>query len=162
MTAYYASAFKTGTYPAIQRDKVYVWARPHPRDAPSSDHVPRPKNYELVRMRTAHVYEPDQSMLQVNDYWYAVIFAVQPTTAVLSSPQASSARGDTDYQSAIIVDVQAGVTKLRCPLVVNGTMRVQLQREESMVMDYVADGFVFNGSPSSYNFNAWVGWKASP
>jgi len=161
MTAYYARAFKTGAYPIIQRDRVFVWARPHPRDALSSDHVPPPKNYALVRMLTPHVYEPNQLSLQVNDDWYAVVFAVQPTTVVLSSPQVSSARSDTDYRSAIIVDVQPGVTKLRCPLVVNGTMRVQLQRGESMVMDYVADGFVFDGSPPSYNFNAWVGWKAS-
>ncbi len=161
MTAYYASAFKTGAYPTIQRDKIYVWARPHPRGAPSSDHVPRPKNYELVRVLTELIYDPDRSILQVNDYWYAVVFAVQPTTVVLSSPQASSARGDTDYRSAIVLDVQPGVTKLRCPLVVNGTMRVQLQRGESTVLDYVADSFVFNGSPPTYNFNAWVGWKAS-
>jgi hypothetical protein len=56
MTAYYARAFKTGAYPTIQRDKVYVWARPHPRDASSSDHIPRPTNYELVRMLTSHVF----------------------------------------------------------------------------------------------------------
>lgn len=123
-------------------------------------HVPRIMNLFVCVLHTST--NLTKSILQVNDYWYAVIFAVQPTTAVLSSPQASSARGDTDYRSAIIVDIQAGVTKLRCPLAVNGTMRVQLQREETMVMDYVADGFVFNGSPSSFNFNAWVGWKASP
>lgn len=50
MTAYYARAFKTGAYPTILRDKVYVWARPHLRDAHSSDHVPQPTNYQLVRM----------------------------------------------------------------------------------------------------------------
>ena len=59
MTAYYASAFKTGAYPTIQHDKVYVWARPHPRGAHSSDYLPRPKNYELVRVLTGHIYEPD-------------------------------------------------------------------------------------------------------
>jgi hypothetical protein len=100
-------------------------------------------------------------VLQVNDHWFAVIFALQPTTVVLSSPQASSVRGDTDYRSAITMDVPAGVTKLRCPLVVGGTIRVQLERGGSTVMDYVADGFVFNGSPPSHNFNVWVGWKAA-
>lgn len=40
-------------------------------------------------------------------------------------------------------------------------MRVQLERGGSTVMDYVAEGFVFNGTPPSYNFNAWVGWKGS-
>jgi hypothetical protein len=103
-----------------------------------------------------------RSILQVNDYWYAVVSAVQPTTVVLSSPQVSSAQNDTNDQSAVVVDVQPGVTKLRCPLVVGGTMRVQFQRGDSTVMDYVADGFELNGSPPTYNFNAWVGMKASP
>src|SRR5258706_14656216 len=100
MTAYYASAFKTGAYPTIQRDKIYVWARPHPRGAPSSDHVPRPKNYELVRVITELIYDPDRSILQVNDYWYAVLFAVQPTTGVLTSPQPAWALSCTGYPSA--------------------------------------------------------------
>jgi hypothetical protein len=106
-------------------------------------------------------YKLKKLIPQVNDYWFAVIFAVQPTTVVLSSPRASSAWDDIDYRSAMTVDVQPGVTKLRCPLVVGGTMRVRLERGQSTVMDYVADGFVFNESPPSYNFNAWVGWKAS-
>ena len=122
-------------------------------------HVPRIMNLFVCLLN--NIYEADLSILQVNDYWYAVVFVVQPTTVVLSSPRTSSARGDTDYRSAIILDVQPGVTKLRCPLVVDGTMRVQLQRGDSTVLDYVADGFVFNGSPPTYNFNAWVGWKAS-
>ena len=161
MTAYYARAFKTGTYPNILRDKVYVWARPHLRDAHSPDHVPQPTNYQLVRMPNSYRSKLTILILKVNDYWFAVIFAVQPTTVVLSSPQASLARNDTNYRSAIIVDVQPGVTKLRCPLTVGGTMRVQLERGGSTVMDYVAEGFVFNGTPPSYNFNAWVGWKGS-
>ncbi len=33
MTKYFATAYKTGSYPAITNDIVYVWARPHPKDA---------------------------------------------------------------------------------------------------------------------------------
>jgi Glycosyl hydrolase family 71 len=50
MTSYYAAAFKTGSYPAITQDKIYLWARPHPKNATAtSDSVPKPTNFELVR-----------------------------------------------------------------------------------------------------------------
>jgi glucan endo-1,3-alpha-glucosidase len=48
MSDYYIQAFKTGTYPTISQDKVYLWARPHPRDAFAPDPIPRPDNAELV------------------------------------------------------------------------------------------------------------------
>jgi glucan endo-1,3-alpha-glucosidase len=48
MTKYYAIAFKQGSYPPIIQDEVFLWARPHPRDAFAPDHVPRPNNAELV------------------------------------------------------------------------------------------------------------------
>ena len=49
LTAYYSQAFKTGVYPTITRDKVVMWARPHPRDAvASADSVSKPTNFELV------------------------------------------------------------------------------------------------------------------
>jgi glucan endo-1,3-alpha-glucosidase len=49
LTAYYAQAFKTGVYPTIERDRVVMWARPHPRDAQASeDTVKKPTNFELV------------------------------------------------------------------------------------------------------------------
>jgi glucan endo-1,3-alpha-glucosidase len=60
MTAYYARAFKAGAYPTILRDRVYVWARPHPRDANSPDHVPRPTNYQLVRMATSGALQTEE------------------------------------------------------------------------------------------------------
>lgn len=48
MTNYYATAFKTGSYPAITEDKLYMWARPHPKDANAPDPVPQPTNFQLV------------------------------------------------------------------------------------------------------------------
>lgn len=48
MSSYYAQAFKTGTYPPLQEDKIFLWARPHPREANAPDRVPRPNNAELV------------------------------------------------------------------------------------------------------------------
>jgi glucan endo-1,3-alpha-glucosidase len=50
MTAYYAAAFKTGAYPEVQEDKVYMWSRPHTKDANAPDGVGKPDNFELVRI----------------------------------------------------------------------------------------------------------------
>ena len=49
MTKYYATAFKTGSYPNVTEDKLYLWARPHPKDANAPDAVGKPDNYQLVR-----------------------------------------------------------------------------------------------------------------
>jgi glucan endo-1,3-alpha-glucosidase len=46
----YAQAYKTGTYPPIARDKVYIWSRPHPCDSTASqDFVGRQNNSQRVR-----------------------------------------------------------------------------------------------------------------
>ena len=48
LNRYFAVAFKTGQYPAITKDQIFLWARPHPKDATSADRVPRPNNWQLV------------------------------------------------------------------------------------------------------------------
>ena len=48
MTNYYATAYKTGTYPTITEDSIHLWARPHPKDANAPDSVGKPTNFELV------------------------------------------------------------------------------------------------------------------
>ena len=48
MTNYFATAYKTGSYPTVTTDKVYLWARPHPKDASSSDPVGKPANFDIV------------------------------------------------------------------------------------------------------------------
>lgn len=45
LNSYFARAFKTGRYPPVTRDKIYMWARPHPKDAWAPDDVPRPRNW---------------------------------------------------------------------------------------------------------------------
>jgi len=51
LNSFFARAFKDGTYPQIIRDVIYVWARPHPKDAIANEEVPRPDNWQLVRSR---------------------------------------------------------------------------------------------------------------
>ena len=48
MTNYYATAFKTGKYPEITQDAIYVWARPTSTDATSGDPVGKPTNFDTV------------------------------------------------------------------------------------------------------------------
>lgn len=148
MTKYYATAFKQGSYPSITQDKVFLWARPHPRDAVAPDHVPRPTNAELT-----------------DDFFWAVIFAKEPATAILYTPAGGNdgqAQSTMDYSGSLVVDIPAGINKLRYPLHPGRTMAIRLERTGSVALDYQADGFLFNPAPQVYNFNAWVGWKAGP
>ncbi|KAG8839265.1 hypothetical protein FRB91_007114 [Serendipita sp. 411] len=142
MTSYYAQAFKTGSFPVIAEDKVFVWARPHPKDASAPDHVPRPQFADLT-----------------DDFFWVVIFAKSPATAILHAPPPNLDSNSVDHNAAMIVDIPAGVHKLRYPLLPGRTMAVRLERSGNVDLDYRADGFVFNPSPNVYNFNAWVGWK---
>ena len=49
MTNYYATAFRQGSYPSITQDQIYMWARPHPKNAnASNDPVAKPTSYQLV------------------------------------------------------------------------------------------------------------------
>ena len=54
LSGYFARAFKDGVYPPIDRDQIFMWARPHLRDAEATDDaVPRPDRWQLVRICTA-------------------------------------------------------------------------------------------------------------
>lgn len=50
LTAYYAAAFKTGEFPNIEKDKIFMWSRTHPTLATAPDPVGQPANFELVRV----------------------------------------------------------------------------------------------------------------
>lgn len=54
LNAYFARAFKEGHMPPIKHDKIFVWARPHPKDATAPDTVPRPRDWELVSQLSPH------------------------------------------------------------------------------------------------------------
>lgn len=48
MTSYYAAAFKTGSYPSVSKDQIFMWSRPHPALATAPDPVGPPTNHEIV------------------------------------------------------------------------------------------------------------------
>ncbi|PVG00439.1 hypothetical protein CPB86DRAFT_824436 [Serendipita vermifera] len=142
LSTYYIEAFKTGAYPPITQDKVFLWARPHPRDATAPDHIPRPNNAELTE-----------------DFFWVIVFAKEPCTAILYTPDPASQPLEIDYKAAMVIDIPSGINKLRYPLQPNKSMAIRLEREGNTVVDYVAEGYSFNLNPQVYNFNAWVGWK---
>ncbi|KAK0221841.1 glycosyl hydrolase family 71-domain-containing protein [Armillaria fumosa] len=129
LTAYYASAFKTGTYPTIEKDQIYMWSRPHPANAEAPDSVAQPTNYQLFQ-----------------DYVWAVVLTTAPSSVTLSTSDSSSQT----------FDVPAGLSKLSVPISPGDTMKGTIARDGQTVVELNADNFTFQGSPQTYNYNAFV------
>lgn len=138
LTAYYAAAFKSGSFPAIQNDQIYMWSRTHAASAEASgDGVGRPDNFELVQ-----------------DAVWAVVLTTEPSTVTLST--SSSDQGKT-------FDVPAGLSKLSIPISPGGTMRGTIERGGKTVVQLAPseEEFVFRGETEVYNFNAFVASASS-
>ncbi|KZT03908.1 glycoside hydrolase family 71 protein [Laetiporus sulphureus 93-53] len=132
ITKYFADAFKTGLYPPIDRDRIFMWARPHLREAHAPDRIPRPANWELTE-----------------DAFWVVIFATVPTVVELASY-----RSEADART---FEVPAGITKLSHAVDSTGSMSARMFREGVLVAECVPgrDGFHFQQGPKVYNFNAY-------
>lgn len=48
LNQYYIEAYKTGSYPSISRDRVFLWARLFPAAASTADSVSRPEKADFV------------------------------------------------------------------------------------------------------------------
>ena len=52
LSGYFARVFKEGVYPFIERDLIFMWSRPHLKDAVATkDEVPRPDRWQLVSVQ---------------------------------------------------------------------------------------------------------------
>ncbi|KAJ7935235.1 glycoside hydrolase [Mycena leptocephala] len=129
LNSYFARAFKSGMYPPIEQDQIYLWGRPHPRAANAPESVPRPRNWELT-----------------DDTFWVVVLCTSPATVSLYA-------GDSDPKS---VEVGAGMSKLSRSLEVGKGMRVTMQRRGVIVAECNAEGFIFEGRPTVHNFNAFT------
>ncbi|TFK40779.1 glycoside hydrolase family 71 protein [Crucibulum laeve] len=129
MTGYYASAFKTGVFPTIEKDKIVMWSRPHPCLANAPDGVGQPTNFELSE-----------------DSVWAVVMATAPSTVTLATSPTTSQT----------FNVPAGVSKLSIPITAGGTMKGTVQRDGKTVVELAPKDFTFQGAPQAYNFNAFV------
>ncbi|KAF9540311.1 glycoside hydrolase family 71 protein [Agrocybe pediades] len=131
LNQYYAKAFQTGKYPIIEKERIFMWVRPHPKDASSPDSVPRPDNWQLT-----------------DDTAWVVVFANKPGSVTLSTQEDESDK--TTHQ------VNPGVTKLSFPVKVGQGMKATLYRDNKAVVTCYPRDFRFNGQPPVYNFNAYV------
>jgi len=129
LTAYYAAAFKTGQYPQIQKDKIIMWSRTHPSQATAPDPVGPPDNFELLE-----------------DVVWVVVMTTAPSIVMLSTSTTNS----RSY------NVPAGLTKLSVPISAGDTMKGTIQRNGQTIVELNPPEFTFQGSPQSYNFNAFV------
>ena len=130
LTKYYATAFKTGSYPAITKDTIVMWSRPHPHDATASDDsVGKPTGWDSTE-----------------DYLYAVILSQADAIVTLTSGSFSQS-----------FSVSTGLTKLKMPSS-TGSISGQISRSNSVVASYHAgSAFYYTESPKTYNYNYIVG-----
>ncbi|TFK45075.1 glycoside hydrolase family 71 protein [Crucibulum laeve] len=129
LNRYFMKAFKTGAYPTIEKDQIFLWARPHPKDVHASEGVPRPTNWELT-----------------DDTLWAVILATTPATVEIYTTEVKKE----------IFEVKAGLTKLSCALTPDGGMRATMRRSAQTVAECNPVGFRFERRPGVHNFNAFV------
>ncbi|TFK52554.1 glycoside hydrolase family 71 protein [Heliocybe sulcata] len=134
MTSYFATAYKTGSYPAITQDKLYLWSRTHPKDASAPDSVGKPSNFELTQ-----------------DALWAVVMSTAPATVTLTTSPSNSQT----------FSVPAGMSKLSIPISAGDTMKGVISRDgqDVVTLSPSSDDFNFNGSPDAYNYNAFVAFS---
>jgi glucan endo-1,3-alpha-glucosidase len=133
LTKYYTTAFKTGSYPTITTDTIVMWSRPHPHDATAtSDSVGRPTGWDWT-----------------DDYLYAVVLAKDSAVVTLTSGS------NTETFS-----VSAGLSKLKISNSA-GSISGSITRSGSVVASYTPSGFTYTTSPSTYNYNYFVGSSSS-
>ncbi|KAJ7736811.1 glycoside hydrolase [Mycena metata] len=124
--AYYAQAFKTGDYPAIGRDRIFLCL--YPTNTNANDSLGRPANWQWTC-----------------DFLWAVVLLTDPATVML---QCGPNQGSWD--------VPSGLSKLKLPLTVNCSVTASVQRADGSGMEFSPAGFTFSTAPPSYNFNAFV------
>jgi glucan endo-1,3-alpha-glucosidase len=147
MVAYYAAAFKTGSYPSITQDQVWLISRSHPVGVDVADPLGKPTGWDWVRTSPTcnATYWPGCN-LQESDNLQAVVFATAPAMLNL----ASGANAHT-------VTVNAGINKVTIPNA-PGTISGTLVRGGQTIIDVTptASQFTFVQTPKSYNYNAFV------
>ncbi|KAI0354941.1 glycoside hydrolase [Trametes cingulata] len=134
LTNYFATQFKTGQAPAVTKDQLVMWARPHPKNATPNDPVGPPKDFQLFQ-----------------DKLWAVVLAT-------ADGQLTLATSDTTTQT---FDVKAGVNKLSLDLTPGGFMHGTLTRNGQTVIDLKPDGYTFDPNPPAFNYNAFVASASS-
>ncbi|KAI0646055.1 glycoside hydrolase family 71 protein [Trametes meyenii] len=129
---YYITAYKTGLYPDIRKDRVFLWSRLHPANATAPDDVGMPDNAQWTQ-----------------DYLWAVTLLTDSANVTLSC-------GDSSQKTL----VPAGLSRLKLQLSDSCTANATVTRNSTVALSFAPNGLNFTTEPVSYNFNAFV--AASP
>ncbi|KIY46085.1 glycoside hydrolase family 71 protein [Fistulina hepatica ATCC 64428] len=138
LNKYFVRAFKTGAYPAIEEDQIFMWARPHPKDANAPDSVPRPNNWQLT-----------------DDVCWVIVLAKAPARVMLTTGTFHK-KNSFPHEHRKFFHVDAGLTKHWLPLTPECGMRALMIREGNVVARCDPVDFHFTATPAVYNFNAYV------
>lgn len=129
---YYIIGFKTGVYPVITRDRIFLWGRLSPAQANTPDPIGKPTNYDITQ-----------------DAVWAVILLPTPAHIKL-----------TCGPSIVSMELPSGLSKISLPLTRSCSVVAVLYRRGKQVLVFAPKGYTFTENPSNYNFNAFV--AASP
>ncbi|KAF8191300.1 glycoside hydrolase family 71 protein [Pholiota molesta] len=132
LAQYYIAAYKTGNYPPIHKDRVFLWGRLYPKNANSGDPVGKPANYEWTE-----------------DTLWADVLLSKPAHFEMTC-------GGSKYSG----NLPAGANKVKMPLKDDCSVSSSVTRDGKKTVDFTPPGFRFSKNPPSYNFNAFV--AASP
>ncbi|KAJ9093587.1 hypothetical protein QFC20_007097 [Naganishia adeliensis] len=130
---YYATAWKTGAYPKITKDQVFVMARPHPAMATATgDSIGAPTGRDRTQ-----------------DNFYAQVHLTAPAVVYLK----------TDSQSTTFNGV-AGVNRFEAPLEIGSGVEVLVGRNGQSVASVAIPDYTFTANPARYNFNYYIASSA--
>ncbi|KAH7890334.1 glycoside hydrolase family 71 protein [Phlebopus sp. FC_14] len=134
LMSYFIEAFKTGAYPVIMEDRLFMWAKLFPTAAMTPDPVGRPENAEYL-----------------SDTLWAMVFLIAPASVTL-----------TCGPSSTTMFLPSGVTRLALPLVADCAVEGMIRRAGVESVHARPEGFEFSARPQAYNFNAFVFESWSP
>lgn len=127
LTQYYATAYKTGQYPAITKDTLVLWSRPHAHDANANDYIGKPTGWDWT-----------------TDFVWAAVLATSDAVVTLTS--------GSNTQT---FNVKAGLTKLKIANSPGG-MSGTISRNGGNVATATING-QYTLTPATYNYNYYVG-----
>ncbi|KAL7410783.1 glycosyl hydrolase family 71-domain-containing protein [Mrakia frigida] len=135
VNAYYHTAFKTGSYPAITCDKIYLHARPHINTAVATADTAGGRRPTLGQNGAAG------SHTAAANNFFALVFATSAGTVVMKSGSSSQK-----------FSVPAGITILTAPLTAGSGMTATLSRSGKTYVDFTP-AFTFSATTTEYNWN---------
>jgi len=136
---YFIQYYKTGSKPAISKDVVIIWYRPHPAAATAPDPYPRPG----VANRDTSISSYTPAQVLADEIFVFALLSSAGTISVNSG-------GAVSNFSAV-----AGVNQFS-PLFHTGAQSVKLYRNSVAVCTHTASISIVS-NPSTYNYNVYTG-----